>query len=236
VRRQRTAESWTDRWTELRHGAVERSRRRTNAPLRQGIWASAPPGTRTRTRGLRAPNPVISFGFGLCQLVSFPQVSNEPPGHRMPSSAAPVHGHRALMEHRDRRSVLHRRTRWGSASTAQAADLGSAGSVVAVTRTVARCGRIGGCRPRRSRTAGWVVQPTGGVEKTNAIESRAAVRALRRSAVVDPVPPLCRLSVGAFLQGGRGAARRPVPSSDRRPPPPSTRRRQTDDVAIRYGT
>jgi len=37
-----------------------------------------------------------------------------------------------------------------------------------------------------------VVQPAGGVEKTNAIESRGDVQA-PPSAVVDPVPRLCRL-------------------------------------------
>jgi hypothetical protein len=48
-----------------------------------------------------------------------------------------------------------------------------------------------------------VVQPTGGVEKTNAIESRGDVRTLP-SAVVDPVPRLCRLSVGVFPRGRGG--------------------------------
>jgi hypothetical protein len=99
----------------------------------QGLAVSAPPGTRTPKPRIKSPNPVISSGFGLCQLVSFPQVSDESPCRRVPSSAAPVHGHRALMEHRDRQSVLHRRTRWGSGATAEAADYGSAGSVVTVT-------------------------------------------------------------------------------------------------------
>jgi hypothetical protein len=236
VRRQRTAESWTDRWTELRHGAVERSRRRTNAPLRQGIWASAPPGTRTPNPRIESPEPghIVRVRLVPARVVSAGQQRAAGPSDAVQCRPGP---RPPSTDGAPRPAVGAPSTdQVGGASTAQAADLGSAGSVVAVTRTVARCGRIGGCRPRRSRTAGWVVQPTGGVEKTNAIESRAAVRALRRSAVVDPVPPLCRLSVGAFLQGGRGAARRPVPSSDRRPPPPSTRRRQTDDVAIRYGT
>jgi hypothetical protein len=62
----------------------------------------APPGTRTPNPRIKSPNTVISFGYGLCQLVSFPQVSNESLCRRVPSSAAPVHGYRALMEHRDR--------------------------------------------------------------------------------------------------------------------------------------
>ena len=97
----------------------------------------APPGTRTPNPRIKSPNPVISSGFGLCQLVSFPQVSNELPCRWVSSSASPVHGHRALMEHRDRQSVLHRRTRWGSGATAEAADFGSAGSAVTVTWSVA---------------------------------------------------------------------------------------------------
>jgi hypothetical protein len=43
----------------------------------------------------------------LCQLVSFPQVSNKSPCRWVPFGAAPVHGHRAPIEHRDRGSVLH---------------------------------------------------------------------------------------------------------------------------------
>ena len=103
----------------------------------QSPATGAPPGTRTPNPRIKSPNPVISSGFGLCQLVSFPQVGNESPCRRVPSSAAPVHGHRALMEHSDRQSVLHRRTRWGSGATAEAADFGSAGSVVTVTWSVA---------------------------------------------------------------------------------------------------
>ena len=156
----------------------------------------APPGTRTPNPRIKSPNPVISFGFGLCQLVSFPQVSNESPGRRVPSSAAPVHGHRALMEHRDRLSVLHRRTRWGSGGAVKAADFGSARSVATVTWSVApvRSDRV---RAEERSHTGRVVQPAGGVEKTNAIESRGDVQA-PPSAVVDPPPPLCRLRVGAF--------------------------------------
>ena len=147
----------------------------------QSPATGAPPGTRTPNPRIKSPNPVISSGFGLCQLVSFPQVGNESPCRPVPSSAAPEHGHRALLEHRDRQPVLHRRTRLGSGATADAADFGSAGSVVTVTWSVAPVRSYRWVRPRRGRAAGWVVQPTGGVERTNAIESEGDVRALRQS-------------------------------------------------------
>ena len=143
----------------------------------------APPGTRTPNPRIKSPNPVISFGFGLCQLVSSPQVSDESPCRRVPSSAAPVHGHRALMEHRDRQSVLHQRTRWGSVATAEAAEFGSAGSVVTVTWSAAPgaagsvgAGRGGSHSRSRGATHRWR-------RATNAIESRgrrAGPAAVRR--------------------------------------------------------
>ena len=152
---------------------------------------SAPPGTRTPNPRIKSPNPVISSGFGLGQRVSFPQVSNESPGRRVPSSAAPVHGHRAPMEHRDRQSVLHRRTRWGSGGAVKAADFGSGGSVVTVTwsRDLERPGAVGSVGAGRGAVAQErrVVQPTAGVEKTNAIESPGDVQVLP-STVVDPMP------------------------------------------------
>jgi hypothetical protein len=43
----------------------------------------------------------------LCQLVSLPQVSNKAPCRCVPFGVDPFHGHRALIEHRDRGSVLH---------------------------------------------------------------------------------------------------------------------------------
>ena len=86
----------------------------------QGPVTGAPPGTRTPNPRIKSPNRVISSEFDSCRLMSFPQVSNESPGRRVPSSAAPVHGHRALMEHRDRQSVLHRRTGWGSGGAVNA--------------------------------------------------------------------------------------------------------------------
>jgi hypothetical protein len=122
----------------------------------------------------------------LCQLVSFPQVSDESPGRRVPSNAAPVHGHRALMEHRDRLSVLHRRTRWGSGGAVKAVDFGSAGSVVTVAWTVAPVGSDRWVRAEEGSHTGRVVRPTGGVEKANAIESRGDVRG--PPSAVDPVP------------------------------------------------
>jgi hypothetical protein len=67
----------------------------------------APPGTRTPNPRIKSPNPVISSGFGLCQLVSLPQVSNKAPCRCVPFGVDPFHGHRALIEHRDRGSVLH---------------------------------------------------------------------------------------------------------------------------------
>ena len=143
----------------------------------------------------------------MCQLVSFPQVSNESPGRRVPSSAAPAHGHRALMEHRDRLSVLHRRTRWGSGGAVKAADFGSAGSVVTVIWSVAPVRSYQWVRPRSGRAAGWVVQPTGDVERTNAIESRGDVRALRRSL---PLIRCLRCVASASVPSRRAAGECPL--------------------------
>jgi hypothetical protein len=159
-------------------------------------------GLEPRTRGLRA-NPVISSGFGLCQLVSFPQVSNESPCRRVASSAAPVHGHRALMEHRDRQSVLHRRTRWGSGATAEAADFGSAGSLVTVTWSVApvRSDRWAGRGGSHSRSGGathrWRRE-----DQCDRVTRRRAGPAVRCGQFGAR---LCRL-IGAFPQGGGGSA------------------------------
>jgi len=65
-------------------------------------------GLEPRTRGLRARTRSYRPGFDSCQLVSFPQVSNKSPCHWVPFGAAPVHRNRALIEHRDGGSVLHR--------------------------------------------------------------------------------------------------------------------------------
>jgi hypothetical protein len=104
-----------------------------------GPWPAtgAPPGTRTPNPRIKSPNPVMSSGFGLCQLVSFPQVGDEPLCRPMSAQAGYLPGHRAPMEHRDWRLVLDRQTGWESGGTVEAADFGSAGSVVTVTWSVA---------------------------------------------------------------------------------------------------
>jgi hypothetical protein len=174
---------------------------------------SAPPGTRTPNPRIKSPNPVISSGFGLGQRVSFPQVSNESPGRRVPSSAAPVHGHRAPMEHRDRQSVLHRRTRWGSGGAVKAADFGSGGSVVTVTwsRDLERPGAVGSVGAGRGAVAQErrVVQPTADVEKTKRDRAtRATCRSSRPRSSIR-CPRLCRLIAGGFPQGGGGGVALP---------------------------
>ena len=109
------------------------------------------------------------------------------------------------MEHRDRLSVLHRRTRWGSGGAVKAADFGSADSVVTVARTVAPVRSDRWVRAEEAPHSRSGVQPTASVEKTNAIESLGDAQAVP-SAVVDAVPPTYRLIAGTFRQvaGRRG--------------------------------
>jgi hypothetical protein len=112
------------------------------------------------------------------------------------------------MEHRDRQSVLDRRARWGSGATAEAADFGSAGSVVTVTCSVVTVRSDRWVRAEEAPHSRSGVQPTASVEKTNAIESLGDAQAVP-SAVVDAVPPTYRLIAGTFRQV---AGRRALPS------------------------
>jgi hypothetical protein len=85
-------------------------------------------GLEPRTRGLRGRS-------GACRLVSFPQVSVGGWCRRVSADVDCLRRHRAPMEHRDRRPVLHLRPTRGSGTTPTHSGLTNMGNSVSTSTT-----------------------------------------------------------------------------------------------------
>jgi hypothetical protein len=202
------------------HATDKRSRR--SHVCSQKPATGAPPGTRTpspRIKSRTCSCRRLPEGAGRCHLRRL----SEPASSVV--QCRPVLASSTATEHLSSTATTLRCSAGGldgGVDAIEAADLGSAGSVVTVTWSVAparsdRCMRAEEGSHSRSGSA-----TTGASRRPMRSSHEATCRPCRPPSLIR-CPRLCRLIAGAFPQGGGGLPCRQVPSCDGRPPPPSTR-------------